>query len=1069
MAPVPRLDPTPQVTMSDEIPSSLPDGAVFRKLLRRSTQALALALGVTAAVLLGLVLYLLRASKLVEHSDSVMVQARTIERQMLAVQTSFRGFRLTGDTQYLKDFEAGLAASGVPAKLDGLEQLVKNHRGHAAVLHELGVLRGRVRTWFGFAAEEMQAVRKDPLLIHNPEFLTRGVPRFKAVMESLDAISQEEIRIRLKRADSLNRVVVSVLAGFGISALLGIPALTFWLGRLLRTVSQSYELSLRETAEQAEELQVTLRSIGDAVMATDAEGRVDFLNPVAESMLGWSQEEAKGKPLPEVFRIFHEPTLTPAENPAVRVLRENVMTGLGHHTVLRSRHGRQIPIEDSAAPIRGKDGKVKGVILVFHDVTEKHHAERQLKESESRLSFLHDLADQLRPLPDTRAVIGCAVDLLGRFLKVSRCAYATVDPATGHFSIHHDYTDQCPTTIGEYQLSGFGHRVEQKMLSGRTLVIRDVDGELGDDPGGREAFRAMGVQAIICCPLLKNGQLLAMMAVHQTRPRTWTASEVSLVESVVERCWSVVERKRAEMELIQATGRAEAAALAAADSAERFRLLGDVISLQVWTATPDGALDYVNAQCLKYFGTEDESRVLGHGWMQFVHPEDLDGAVESWQHSVATGARYTVEFRLRGAEDGDYRWFLVRAEAMRDRHGTVLKWFGTNTAIHKLKLAQSEAERASRAKDAFLAALSHELRTPLTPVLITAAALRDDSRLPPEVRDQMAMMERNIALEARLIDDLLDLTAISRGKLKLRPEPCDAHSLIRLAVEIVRSEAQSKGLTLDQEFSAPHSGLVADPARFQQVIWNLLRNAVKFTPPGGRVSIRTHEDTDAKGTRWFCVTVTDTGTGIDPAALEKIFLPFEQSTAAGDHRFGGVGLGLAIARAIVDLHGGRIQARSEGPQLGATFVVEFPDAMEPPSGLAGPATADPSPGTGADPTASKGRRILMVEDHAATLEALSALLRNAGHSVVTAGTVADALAAAAEGEFDLVLSDLGLPDGSGIQLMEKLRDSKQLQGIALSGYGMEDDLVRCREAGFVAHLVKPVRFADLRRAIQNIR
>ena len=1053
--------------MSDENSPAVPllDSTVFHQLLRRSSQVLAFTLGLCIAVLLALMLYLLRASDLVAHTDGVMVKTRTLEGQLLSMQSSFRGFRLSGDTRYLQGYKDGIDSSGIPNQLHALEQLVRDDPSQMALIKDL---RHQVRTWFDFLAEELLVVRQDPGQMGNPGFLAHGVPLFDAVINSLGTFHEVETALRKEQAASLNRVVVSVLFGYGIAALLGIPALTRWLGQLLRTVSQSYEDSLRETAQQAEELHVTLRSIGDAVVATDADGKVDFLNPVAEAILGWTQGEARGKPLPEVFDIYDEHTRAPAQNTVDRVLRENVVVGMSNYTVLRSRHGREIPIEDSAAPIRGKDGAVRGVILVFHDVTEKHQAAQRLKESESRLSFLHQLADEIRLLPDICSIIERSEQMLGRFLNASRCAYASVDPDTGRFSILNDYTDGCPTTVGEYPLSDFGERAEKTMQSGRTLVIRDMDAELSDSTG-LQAFLSIGVKAIICCPLHKIGQLRAMMAVHQTTPRQWTESDVSLVESVVERCWTVVERKRAESELLLAMKHAETAAQAAAESAERFQLLGDVVSLQVWTATPDGLLDYVNTQCLKYFGTIDESMVLGHAWTQFVHPEDLAGAEENWQQSLTTGERYTVEFRLRSAEHGDYRWFLVRAEAMRDKNGRINKWFGTNTAIHKLKLAQSEAERASRAKDEFLAALSHELRTPLTPVLMTAAALRDDERLPPEVRDQMAMMERNIALEARLIDDLLDLTAISRGKLKLRPEPSDAHSLISLAVEIVRSDAQSRGLTIEQEFDAPLSGLLVDPARFQQVIWNLLRNAVKFTPAGGRIHIQTRDETDAQGRTWFSVSVSDTGIGIDPTALEKIFLPFEQSITAGDHRFGGVGLGLAIARAIVKLHGGRIEARSEGRKLGATFVVEFPDAKEPPSGL-----AEAAPGAGAEERSkagpeSKALRILLVEDHAATLEALSALLRRAGHSVVTASTVADGLAVAGQGTLDLVVSDLGLPDGTGIQLMEKLRAAYHLRGIALSGYGMEDDLARCREAGFVTHLVKPVRFADLSRAIDNIR
>jgi nitrogen-specific signal transduction histidine kinase/ActR/RegA family two-component response regulator len=408
---------------------------------------------------------------------------------------------------------------------------------------------------------------------------------------------------------------------------------------------------------------------------------------------------------------------------------------------------------------------------------------------------------------------------------------------------------------------------------------------------------------------------------------------------------------------------------------------------------------------------------------------------------------------------------------MRDNEGAIVKWFGTNTDIHDLKTAQSDAERASRAKDAFLAALSHELRTPLTPVLMTAAALRGDERLPVDARDQLSMMERNIALEARLIDDLLDLTRISRGQLHLRSELCDAHSLIGLAVEIVRDDALAKGISLERKLRAQHSGLVADPARFQQVIWNLLRNAVKFTPRGGTIIIRTSDEGAAEEETRLRIEVADSGIGIDPTELEKIFLPFEQSGHPGDHRFGGIGLGLAIARAIVDLHGGTITAESSGPDRGSTFIVEIPGATIAPHGVADTPTLFPS--LSADGTEAEGAedsilRLLVVEDHESTLEVLARLLVREGHQVVATATLAAALEAAAKSPFDLVISDLGLPDGTGNELMEILRARYHLRGIALSGYGMEDDVARSRQAGFATHLTKPVDFRQLRRALHEV-
>ena len=527
----------------------------------------------------------------------------------------------------------------------------------------------------------------------------------------------------------------------------------------------------------------------------------------------------------------------------------------------------------------------------------------------------------------------------------------------------------------------------------------------------------------------------------------------------------ISERRRSEAELSRTRETSELTARALAESAERLRLLAEVVSLQVWTAHPNGDLDWANFECVKYLGADLERDILGTSWVKYVHPDDLPHATECWQAALSSGEPYEVEFRLKGS-DGTYRWFLVRAQAMRDAEGKIIHWFGTNTDTHDLKTAQREATKANRAKDAFLAVLSHELRTPLTPVLMSATALREDLRLPEDVRTQLGMMEQNIALEARLIDDLLDLTRIGRGEFHLLPQPCDAHSLIGLVLEIVRDDALEKGIKLEPDLTARHSGLVADPARFQQVIWNLLRNAVKFTPRGGHVSIRTADDPEKPAPEHLHIEVTDSGIGIEPAALDQIFKPFEQL----DRRMGGLGLGLAISRAIVDAHGGTITARSEGLNRGTTFTVDLPGATEPPHGLSdGPAdvfSADSSTRKEAG-RAESPLQLLLVEDHESTLRVLTRLLRKEGHEVVAVTTIAEAVAAAEGHQFDLVISDLGLPDGTGAELMGRLRSSHGLKGIALSGYGMEEDIERSREAGFITHLTKPVDFHQLQRALDE--
>ncbi len=370
--------------------------------------------------------------------------------------------------------------------------------------------------------------------------------------------------------------------------------------------------------------------------------------------------------------------------------------------------------------------------------------------------------------------------------------------------------------------------------------------------------------------------------------------------------------------------------------------------------------------------------------------------------------------------------------------------------------AKEEAERANRAKDNFLAALSHELRTPLTPVLMCAATLEDEPSLAPEHREQIGMIRRNVELEARLIDDLLDLTRISHGKLKLLVTgPVDVHALLKHTKEIVSSDAQDKRVHLEFEFSATEHNVAADAGRLHQVFWNLVKNAIKFTPVGGRITVRTTNPTPGR----LAVTVRDNGIGIDRETLPIIFRPFEQGTTRSAEPSSGLGLGLSISKTIVELHGGTITAESAGRDLGALFSIGLDTVAPFPVRRLNDAKPEQS--------GAKLHRLLVVEDHEPTLTVLAGLLRRRGHQVLTATTVKDALSLAANHPIDFVISDLGLPDGNGVDLMLQLANEHGLRGIALSGYGMVDDLARTEQAGFLAHLVKPIKFDELHTVLEQ--
>jgi PAS domain S-box-containing protein len=374
----------------------------------------------------------------------------------------------------------------------------------------------------------------------------------------------------------------------------------------------------------------------------------------------------------------------------------------------------------------------------------------------------------------------------------------------------------------------------------------------------------------------------------------------------------------------------------------------------------------------------------------------------------------------------------------------------------QLRLDKEVAEKANATKDAFLAALSHELRTPLTPVLVLTQELEKDLELPERVRDGMTTIRRNIELEARLIDDLLDLTRVARGKMELHLEALDFHELLRQAVEICRSESDAKDQIIQLRLNATQTRIQADGVRINQAIWNLIRNAVKFTPPGGTIVLKT-SNPGRNGE--LMLEVADKGIGFAPEMSSRLFEAFEQGDRQITRQFGGLGLGLAITKSIVSAHDGKVSAYSAGPGKGATFRMELP------ANINANAAADAGPGVPSPVKVREGLKVLLVEDHLDTRKSMEFLLARYKYVVKSAGSAEEALALAEQHPFDLVISDLGLPDASGLELMKQLRDRFGLKGIGVSGYGMEEDIALSHAAGFTHHLTKPITMDRLRTAI----
>ena len=375
----------------------------------------------------------------------------------------------------------------------------------------------------------------------------------------------------------------------------------------------------------------------------------------------------------------------------------------------------------------------------------------------------------------------------------------------------------------------------------------------------------------------------------------------------------------------------------------------------------------------------------------------------------------------------------------------------------QLARAREDAENASKAKDHFLRALSHELRTPLSPVLLLASDASANTELPPDIRADFDTIRRNVELEARLIDDLLDLTRISSGKLQTDKHNLNLQSLLETSISLIRKEAELKQIVIEEKFNDPHCLISADAVRVQQIFWNILKNAVKFTPAKGRVTVET------RAARGECVVkISDTGFGMTPLELEHVFDAFKPGNHSEEARkFGGLGLGMTISKNLAELHSGTIEAFSEGRNRGSTFVVRFPLVHAKSKSTSAPSVAIfPQP---------SNVRTLLVEDDDSTRDVLKDTLERRNHDVTTAASVRDALDLAGRQQFDLVISDIGLPDGNGYDLFQKLRKQQpSAQGIALTGYGSEDDQARSKDSGFAVHLTKPISIQSLDVALSRI-
>jgi PAS domain S-box-containing protein len=824
--------------------------------------------------------------------------------------------------------------------------------------------------------------------------------------------------------------------------------------RLLEEQRRSHQ----QLQQSEERMRRTLDSISDGFCVTDQAGRFTQFNDAARRMYaaqGINVDALIGKRV--LDEILPDARGTDLERAWRRTMTERVPAAVEtfYEPWQRWLHMRNYPTPDG------------GVATFFQDITERKQADEKLRdlfdEQQRRQSELEEakrradaeLAERrlaetalgkwaAEPLPYERRSWSGRYRLAFVAAALAVCLRFVLDPWTGKEVPLITLYGMIAITMW---IAGTGPAVFAALTGYLACDWLFIEPRHNLDLNLLGLAR-FGLYAFSVIPIIGFGLLLRRAQRHAH------ASARVAVKRQEQLLGEMEERKQAE----EAQARLAAIVTSSSDA--------------IVSKTLDGIVATWNAGAERMYGYSAQE-MIGQPILRLI-PPDLRAEEELNLARIRRGEQVESYETVRLAKDGHRFAVSLTISPIRDHTGRLIgaskiarDITERRAAEEKLRLAKEQAETASRAKDEFLAALSHELRTPLTPVLMTAAVLREDGTLPAEVREQLGMIERNVALEARLIDDLLDLTRISRGRLALRPESCDVHSLINLVVEIVRHDAREKRIDIALDLAAERNTLVGDPARLQQVFWNLLRNAVKFTPAGGhiRISSRNGVSGDNGEEPSIRVQVSDNGIGMDGEALERIFKPFEQAVSSQHHGHGGLGLGLAIAQAIVDLHRGAIHAESPGLEQGSTFTVELPGVTAAPADAPGSRHGTDAVRATSTPT-ERSMRLLVVEDHEPTLQVLTRLLTIAGHHVITATSIASARAAAASHQFDALVSDLGLPDGTGTELMQELRTTHGLRGIVLSGYGMEEDLHRSREAGFLAHLVKPVDLNELRRALR---
>ena len=752
--------------------------------------------------------------------------------------------------------------------------------------------------------------------------------------------------------------------------------------------------------EERDRLRVTLSSIGDAVITADAEGRVTFLNPVAESLTGWLLPEAAAQPLDRVFRIINEDSRQPVASAAVRALREGVVVGLANHSLLVGRDGTERPIDDSAAPIRNGQGEVAGVVLVFRDITERRQTEQEMQHA---LAYANDILATLRePF--------VVLDGHLRVRSANRSFYES-------FQVSQEETEnRLIYELGNGQWNIPSLRALLDDVLSEHHPVQDYVVEHDFPAIGR---RNMLLNARQFPPEAENPELI-LLAIED-----------------------ITEHKQAEA----AVKASEVRYRRLFESARDGILILDAGTMRIVDANPFmyELLSYSREQFIGkelweigLFEDKSESQTAVRTLKEtgYVRYEDLP--LESKQ-----GKTRQVEFICNVYKEGGQEVAQCNIRDITQR----------KQMERRIQEQAKELADASRRKDQFLAMLSHELRNPMAPIFNALQLMGREGGENDLQREARGVIERQVRHLSKLVDDLLEVSRIATGRIRLHIERVDLNGILQKAVERLRPDIDRRQQQLAVTLADGVVWVDADTTRLEQIIGNLLNNASKYNNPGGHIWLSVGAQDEQA-----VIRVQDDGIGMAPELLPHIFDMFTQADKSLDRSEGGLGIGLALVKSLVELQHGTVEVHTEGIGRGCEFVVRLPLAAERPASQQ--EAASPQPPTAATDTL----RILVVDDSVDAAKMSAMLLRTWGHEVRTAHNGPDALQRATGFHPHVILCDIGLPGMDGYEVARHIRHSPHLKDVrlvAVTGYGQDSDRQRSQEAGFDHHLVKPVESPDL--------